>query len=59
MNNKMAIYAYLSTIESKPKSKQTSRTETESEIWRSFGGLPVGRGKEENGENVKGSRRTH
>ena len=30
MNNKMAINAYLSKIESKKQTKQTGRTETES-----------------------------
>ena len=39
----------LSTIESKKQTEQTSRTETESYIWRSFGGLSVGRKKRENG----------
>ena len=48
MNIKMAIDSQLPTTESK-KTKQTSRTGTESQIWRSFGGLSVGRGKEENG----------
>ena len=47
MNVKMAINSQLSTIESKKHTKQTSRTETESEIWRSFGGLSVGRGQRE------------
>ena len=36
MNNKMAIYTYLSTIEPKNQTKQTRRTETESWIWRAF-----------------------
>ena len=39
MNIKMAIHSQLSTIKSKKQTKQKSRTETESEIWRSFGGL--------------------
>ena len=47
MNNKMAINSQLSTIESK-ETKQTSRTKTETEIWRPWGGLSVGK---ENGEN--------
>ena len=45
MNIKMAINSQLSTIESKKQTKQTSRTETESQIWRSFGGWSVGRRK--------------
>ena len=30
------------------QTKQTSRTATESQKWRSHGGLPAGRGKEKN-----------
>ena len=41
----MATNSQLSTTESKKQIKQTSRTETESQIWRSFGGLSAGRGK--------------
>ena len=48
MNIKMSINSQLSTTESKKQTKRTSRTGTESQIWRSFGGLSVGRGKEEN-----------
>ena len=48
MNIKIAISSQLSTIESKQQTKQTSRTETKSQIWKSFGGLSVGRGKGEN-----------
>ena len=48
MNIKITINPQLSTIESKKQTKQTSRTETESQIWRSFGGLSVGRENEEN-----------
>ena len=49
LNSKMAINSQLSIIESKKQTKQTSRTGTESQIWRSFGGLSVGKGKKENG----------
>ena len=49
MNIKMATNSQLSTTESKKQTKQTMRTGTESEIWRSFGGLSVERGKEEIG----------
>ena len=45
MNIKMATNAQLSTTESKKQTKRTSRTGTESYIWRSFGGLSAGRGK--------------
>ena len=48
MNIQMAINSQLSTIESKEQSKQTSRTVTESQIWRSFAGLSAGRRKGEN-----------
>ena len=49
MNIKMVTNSQLSKTEAKEQTKQTSRTRTESQIWRSFGGLSVGRGKEENG----------
>ena len=47
MNIKMVINSQLLTIESKKQTKQTNRTETESQIWRSFGGLSIGSGKGE------------
>ena len=59
MNIKMAINSQQPTIESKKQTKQTSRTETESQIWRSFGWLPVGRGKGENRKTVHGLRSTN
>ena len=46
---KWAINSQLSTTESKKQTKQTTRTGAESYIWRSFGGLSVGKGKGENG----------
>ena len=49
MNINMATNSQLSTTESKSKLKQTSRTGTERQIWRSFGGLSAGKGKGENG----------
>ena len=49
MNIKMAINSQLSTTESKKQTKETSRTETESQMWGSFGQLPVGKGKGKNG----------
>ena len=48
MNIKKATNSQLSIIESKYEAKQTSRTGTESQTWRSFGGLSVGRGKGRN-----------
>ena len=50
----MAIKSQLSMIKSKNQTQQTGRTETESWIWRSPGGLSVGRGKGENGEKGAG-----
>ena len=44
MNIKMTINLQLSTIESKKQTKQTSRTETESQNWRPLGWWPAGRG---------------
>ena len=62
MNIKMATNSQLSTTESKKQTKQTTRTGTESQIWRSFGELSAGKGKGmsggkgENGEKVQGLR---
>ena len=52
MNSKMGINSQLSTIDSKKQTKQTSRTETESQRWKSFGGLSAGRGRRKMGEKV-------
>ena len=38
----MATNSQLSTTESKKQTKQTSRIVTESQKWRSFGGLSAG-----------------
>ena len=56
MNIKMATNSQLSTTESKKQIKQTSQTRTESQIWRSFGGLSAGRrkgGNERKGGGIK------
>ena len=48
MNNKMTTNSHLSTTKpkkQKTKTKQTTRTGTESQKWRSHGGLSVGRGR--------------
>ena len=45
----MAINSQLSITESKKQTKQTSKTGTESQKWRSHGGLSAARGKGENG----------
>ena len=42
----MAINSQLTTTESKKQTKQTSRTGTESQKWRSHGGLSAGKGRE-------------
>ena len=56
MNSKMTTNSKISITEPKnqkqKQTKQTTRTETESQKWRSHGGLSVGRG--ENGEKVQG-----
>ena len=54
MNSKMTTNSQLSTTEpNKRKTKQTVRTRTESQKWRSHGGLSVWRGRGERG--VKGT----
>ena len=39
------------------QTKHTTRTGTESQKWRSHGGLPVGRGRVENGGEGTGSKK--
>ena len=60
MNSKMTTNSQLSIAESKKTktktTKQTTRTGTESQKWRSDGGLPVGKGRDRMGENVQGIR---
>ena len=59
MNSKMTTNSQLSTNEPnkrkerktmRTKTKQTTRTGTESQKWKSHGGLSVGRGREKIGE---------
>ena len=55
MNGKMTTNSQLSTTEPKKtqkqkQTKQTTRTGTESQKWRSHGGLSAGRGRGENGQ---------
>ena len=45
MNSKMTTNSQLSTTEPKKQTKQTTRTGTESQKWRSHGGLSIGRGR--------------
>ena len=55
----MTTNSQLSTTEPKQKqkqTKQTTRTGTESQKWRSHGGLSVGSGRERMGEKVQGIR---
>ena len=56
MNSKMTTNSQLSTTEPKKhkQTKQTARTGTESQKWRSHGGLSVGRQRERIGEKVQG-----
>ena len=50
MNSKMTTNSHLSTPEPKKQkqTKQTTRTGTESQNWRSHGGLSAGSGRHEN-----------
>ena len=53
MNTKMTPNSQLLTTKPKKKqkqTKQTTRTGTESQKWRSHGGLSAGRGRGENGQ---------
>ena len=56
MNSKMKLNSQLSKTEPKNKNKNiTTRTGTESQKWRSHGGLSVGRWWGENGEKSTGN----
>ena len=57
MNSKMTTNSQLLTTECKTKTKQTTRTGTESQKWRSFGGLSAGRGKGESGRKGTGNKK--
>ena len=54
----MITNSQLSTTEpkTKTKTKQTTRTGTESQKWRSYGGLSVGMGRWENGGKGTGNK---
>ena len=55
MNSKMTINSQLPTTEpKKTKTKQVTRTRTESEKWASYGGTSVGRGKRRIGRKRDG-----
>ena len=56
MNIKITTNSQLSTTEPKKQKQtnQTTRTGTESQKWRSHGGLSVGRQRERIGEKVQG-----
>ena len=62
MKSKMTANSQLLTTEpktktkTKTKTKQTTRIGTDSQKWRSHGGLSVGRGKGRNGGKVQGIR---
>ena len=53
MNSKMTRNSQLSTTEPKTKKKQTTRTGTESQKWRSHGGLSVADWVGRKGEKVQ------
>ena len=54
INRKMTTNSQLSTTEhKKTKTKQTTRTGTESQKWRSHGGLSVGSGRGKMGDKVQ------
>ena len=53
MNSKMTTNSQLPTTEPKNKTKQTTRTGTESQKWRSHGGLSVGGEGRRMGEKVQ------
>ena len=61
MNSKMTTNSQLSATEPKNKkktnTKQTTRTGTEPEKWRSHGGLSAGMGSEENGRKGTGNKK--
>ena len=54
MNSKMTTNSQLSTTEpeKQKQTKQTTRTGTESQKWRSHGGLSAGRGRRESGKGT-------
>ena len=58
MNRKMTTNSQLSKLNLKKQkqTKQTTRTGTESQKWRSYGGLSVGRGQGEKGKKLQGIR---
>ena len=62
MNSKMTTNAQLSTTEPKKemktKTKQTTRTGTESDKWTSHGGFSVGRGRGKMGRGKVQGRRS-
>ena len=45
MNMKVPINSQLLTVESKKKTKQTSKSETKLKLWTSFAGISLGRRK--------------
>ena len=57
MNSKVTTNSQLSATKPKKtqkQTKQTTRTETESQKWTSHGGLSAGKGRELMGEKVQG-----
>ena len=59
MNSKMTTnnYQQLNLKQKQKQTKQTTRTGTESEKWRSHGGLSAGRGRRDNGGKGTGNKK--
>ena len=57
MNSKMTTNSQLATNEPKKKTKQTTRTGTESQKWRSHGGLSAERRRWEKGGKWTGNKK--
>ena len=57
VNSKMTTNSQLSTNEPQKQTKQITRTGTESQKWRSHGGLSAGRGRRENGGKGTGNKK--
>ena len=57
MNSKMTTNQQPSLKQKQKQTKQTIRTGTESQKWRSQGGLSVGKGRGENGGKGTGNKK--
>ena len=58
MNSKMTTHSYQQlNLKKQKQTKQTTITGTESQKWRSHGGLSVGKGSRENGGKGTGNKK--